>query len=146
MVTCLQKSRAKLAGDESQAPCIQFNVSVDRLLGGDTHVYIYEGRRFCIPSNRHPRLQQVEQVRKHCKAQRLPCPGWKGYKNIFSSYEVENYLPLVVGKNRNEASAEMLRYRARSQTWNIHNLNKNAKFSYTLDSSLVPSPNFRKHG
>ena len=44
MVTCLQKSRAKLVGDESQA--IQFKVSVDRLLGGDTHVYIYEGRRF----------------------------------------------------------------------------------------------------
>ena len=120
---------------------IQFNVSVDRLLGGDTHVYIYEGRRFCIPFNRHPRLQQVEQVRKHCKAQRLPCPGWKGYKNIFSSYEVENYLPLVVGDRKIEmkllqrcceAFVEYLRrYRARSQAWNIHNLNKNAKFSYT---------------
>ena len=140
MVMCLQKSRANLVSDESQAPFSSMFLSTgysEAIL-----MFIYtRGYVFCIPSNRHPRLQQVEQVRKHCKAQRLPCPVWKGYKNIFSSYEVENYLPLVVGGQKIEmkllqrcceAFVEYLRrYRARSQTWNIHNLNKNAKFSYT---------------
>ena len=118
---------------------IQFNVSVDRLLGGDTHVCIYEGRRFfCISSNQS---REVSVLYGASLAQRLPCPGWKGYKNIFSSYEVENYLPLVVGDRKIEmkllqrcceAFVEYLRrYRARSQTWNIHNLNKNEKISYT---------------
>ena len=120
------------------------NASVDRLLGGDTHVYIYEGRRFLYSFQSAPETSTSRTGKEAlavCKAQRLPCPGWKGYNNIFSSYEVENYLPLVVGDRKIEmkllqrcceAFVEYLRrYRARSQTWNIHNLNKNAKFSYT---------------
>ena len=48
----------------------------------------------------HLRLQQVEQVKKHCKTQRLPCSGWKRYKNIYSSYKIENHLLLVVGDGK----------------------------------------------
>ena len=63
-------------------------------------MFIYtRGDVFCIPSNRS---REVSVLYGASLAQRLPCPGWKGYKNIFSSYEVENYLPLVVGDRKIE--------------------------------------------
>ena len=126
MVTCLQKSHAKLVGDESQAPfssifCHRQPTTRRRYL------CLYEGRRFLYPfqpergslcalqcflsylfdllKSQVPSVEELvaeEQVRKHCKAQRVPCPGWKGYKNIFSSYKVENHLSLVVGDGKFE--------------------------------------------
>ena len=44
MVTCLPKSRAKPVATSLKLHSVQFSVTDDRRLGGDTHVY--EGRRF----------------------------------------------------------------------------------------------------
>ena len=121
MVTCLPKSRAKLVGDESQV-LIRSIFCHQQPATWRRYSCLYQGRHFLYPfqpeqgslcalrcflsylfdllKSQVPSVEELEaeeQVKKHCKAQRLPCPGWKGYKNIFSSYKVENHLPLVVG-------------------------------------------------
>ena len=87
--------------------------------------YLFDLLKSPVPSVEE--LVAQEQIRKHCKGHRLPSFPRINLK-ITSCWS-------SVMKNRNEASAEMLwgiprispqsRYRARYQTWNIHNLNKN---------------------
>ena len=62
--------------------------------------YLFDLLKSQVPSVEE--LEAEEQVKKHCKAQRLPCPSWKGYKNIFPWYKVENHLPLIVGGGKFE--------------------------------------------
>ena len=94
----------------------EFDPTWNRRLGGDTH--IYEGRRFLYPfqpeqgsvcalrcflrylfdllKTQVPSVEELaaeEQVRKHCKGQRLPS---------FPRIKLKNHLPLVVGDGQIE--------------------------------------------
>ena len=85
MVTCLQKSRAKLVGDESQAPFSSMFLST----GYSEAILMFIYTRGDVSKIEMKLLQRC------CEA--------------FIEY--------------------LRRYRARSQTWNIHNLNKNANLA-----------------
>ena len=96
---------------------IQFNVSVDRLLGGDTHVYIYEGRRFLYSFQPEQGnlcalrcfLSYLFDLLKSAQHRDFPAPVGRDTKTSFPRMKlkiISRWLSVI--ENRNEASAEML--------------------------------------
>ena len=121
MVTCLPKSRAKLVGDESQAPfssifCHRRPATRRRYscIRGETFLYSFQPEQgslyalrcflrylFDLLKSQVPSVEELaakEQVRKHCKGQRLPS---------FPRIKSKNHLPLVVGDGNMEMKLQL---------------------------------------
>ena len=116
MVTCIPKSRTKLVGDESQTPfrsIFHHRRSATRRrhssIRGETFLYPFQSEQgslcasrcflsylFDLLKSQVPSVEELaaeEQVRKHCKGQRLPS---------FPRIKLKNHLPLVVGDGKIE--------------------------------------------